>query len=110
QLPPAPQPAPAYIQPAPPPSNGYTLGVYTQVVPVPSFGAPGGGPALAYVNPGQGGGPLAVRPDDHQPDPRRAGKPLTVETYARVLDICQQLRHELADWNVIRQTNLVIEP
>ncbi|MEW4570888.1 PDZ domain-containing protein [Tautonia sp. JC769] len=57
QLPPAPQPAPAYIQPAPPPSNGYTLGVYTQVVPVPSFGAPGGGPALAYVNPGQGGGP-----------------------------------------------------
>jgi membrane-associated protease RseP (regulator of RpoE activity) len=57
QLPPAQQPAPAFVQPAPPPPNGYTLGVYTQVVPVPSFGAPGGGPAAAYVNPGQGGGP-----------------------------------------------------
>ncbi|MEW4454576.1 AAA family ATPase [Bremerella sp. JC817] len=34
------------------------------------------------------------------------GKPLTVETYARVLDICQQLRHELADWNVTDNIDL----
>lgn len=61
QQPPAQQPAPAYIQPAPAPTNGYSLGVYTQVVPVPpSFGAPGGGPAAAYVNPGQGGAPPQV--------------------------------------------------
>lgn len=57
QQPPAQQPAPAYIQPAPAPFNGYTLGVYTQVVPLPTFGAPGGGPAAAYVNPGPGGPP-----------------------------------------------------
>jgi S1-C subfamily serine protease len=45
------------VQPGQPPFNNYSLGVFTQVVPVPAFGNPGGGPAFAYVNPGQGGYP-----------------------------------------------------